>query len=547
MSDAHASTDVSKFNLPSVLGGRVWKYLSAIRIAPPSEKLDAFTRSAQLIAGLTGPAFPVPEAAERLWAAAQAGGLVDEYGENIVQAKLPEGFENPILPDETNDGTEDGARPPAFTDDALALRFAELHAGDLRYVAAWHRWLSWDGTRWQFDDTLFAYDLVRKVCRAESAQCNKPKDASVLASAKTVAAVERLAKADRRLAVTVDQWDVDQWSLNTPDGVVDLRGAQQNLHRPRDFMTKITAVAPDAACPTSKWDAFLDRITGGDSDLIGFLKRMAGYALTGSTQEHALFFLHGTGANGKSTFIYAITAVAGDYHRAAPIETFTASHNERHPTDLAGLRGARLVTSVETEEGRRWAESKIKTLTGGDKIAARFMRQDFFEFTPTFKLVIAGNHKPGLRSVDEAIRRRFHLVPFNVVIPLEQRDKNLGERLRAEWPGILAWMIDGCIDWQNHGLAPPLAVTSATAAYLEAEDALTAWIEEAGTRDPNAWETSTALFNSWKAWADNAGEFVGSKKQFSQNIEGRGLIPGRKRDRGFYGLKLRQDLLGGRF
>ncbi len=139
----------------------------------------------------------------------------------------------------------------------------------------------------------------------------------------------------------------------------------------------------------------------------------------------------------------AITGIAGDYHTAAAIETFTASKQEHHPTELAGLRGARLVTSVETEEGRRWAESKIKALIGGDKIAARFMRQDFFQFTPTFKLVIAGNHKPGLRSVDEAIRRRFHLIPFNVTIPLAERDSELGERLRDEWPGILAWMIDG--------------------------------------------------------------------------------------------------------
>ena len=147
------------------------------------------------------------------------------------------------------------------------------------------------------------------------------------------------------------------------------------------------------------------------------MQRLAGYALTGRTSEHALAFLYGTGANGKTTFLNAITGCAGDYHRTAPIETFTASNSDRHPTDLAGLRGARLVTAIETEEGRRWAESKIKALTGGDQIAARFMRQDFFEYAPQFKLVIAGNHKPGLRTVDEAIRRRFHLVPFTVTIP----------------------------------------------------------------------------------------------------------------------------------
>ena len=173
----------------------------------------------------------------------------------------------------------------------------------------------------------------------------------------------------------------------------------------------------------------------------------------------------------------------GDYHRAAPIETFTASTNERHPTDLAGLRGARLVTAVETEEGRRWAESKIKVLTGGDKIAARFMRQDFFEFMPQFKLLIAGNHKLGLRSVDEAVRRRFNLIPFTVTIPPGERDQALSDKLKAELPGVLAWMIDGCLDWRTEWLSPPVAVTAATAAYLDAEDAIAAWMDECCQRD----------------------------------------------------------------
>ena len=430
-------------------------------------------------------------------------------------------------------------RPPAFSDEALALRFAELHADDLRYVAAWGRWLSWDGARWQFDDTLAAYDLVRKVCRVAAAQCNKIKLASVLASAKTVAAVERLAKSDRRIAATVDQWDTDPWSLNTPDGVIDLLTGKLRLHRATDYMTKITAVSPDVDCSAPNWLAFLDRITANNDELIAFLQRMAGYALTGSTQEHALFFGYGTGANGKTTFVNAITGVAGDYHRTAPIETFTAAQTERHPTDLAGLRGARLVTATETEEGRRWAEAKIKALTGGDKIAARFMRQDFFEYTPQFKLLIAGNHKPGLRSVDEAIRRRFHLVPFDVTIPPEERDSDLGERLRDEWPGILAWMIDGCLDWQKCGLAPPESVTSATAAYLEAEDAMAAWLDEVGTRNVNTWEATKTLFNSWKAWADDAGEHAGTMKRFVQNLETRGLTPERRAHaRGFRGFRI---------
>jgi putative DNA primase/helicase len=405
MSDAHANPYGSSFVLRPALAGKVWGYLSAIRIAPPSEKLDAWARTSQLIAGLTGPDFPLSEAADRLWVVAETDEVLRNYDTDTLQAKLAEGFSNPIFPDETDGNTQDETRPPKFTDESLALRFAELHANDLRYVAAWSRWLVWNGERWQFDDTLRAFDFARKACREAAAACHKPKLAACLASARTVAAVERLAKADRRLAATVDQWDADPWLLNTPAGVIDLHSGNFRSHRPDDYVTKICSVAPDASVSITTWLKFLDRTTGGDATLVAFIQRMVGYSLTGLTSEHALFFIYGTGANGKSTFINLVTALMGEYHRTAPIETFVASSVERHPTDLAGLRGARLVTSVETEEGRRWAESKIKALTGGDKIAARFMRQDFFEFTPQFKLVVAGNHKPGLRSVDEAIRR----------------------------------------------------------------------------------------------------------------------------------------------
>jgi putative DNA primase/helicase len=357
----------------------------------------------------------------------------------------------------------DAHRPPAFADEALALRFADQHAGSLRYVAAWSKWMIWNGQHWSVDRTLRALS---------------------------------------------DQWDADPWLLNTPGGNIDLRTGQQHAHNSADHITHLSNVAPGGACPV--WRRFLERVSNGDRSLQDFLRRMAGYALTGSTREHALFFLYGTGANGKSVFINTVSGVIGTYHRTAPIETFTASIIDRHPTDLAGLRGARLVTATETEEGRRWAESKIKSLTGGDKIAARFMRTDFFEYQPQFKLVIAGNHRPGLRSVDEAIRRRFNLVPFTITIPADERDETLTDRLREEWAGILAWMIDGCVDWQERGLCPPDVVSAATVAYLEGEDALAAWIDERCERDPNAWDTISGLFSDWKAWAERAGEYVGS-------------------------------------
>ena len=250
----------------------------------------------------------------------------------------------------------------------------------------------------------------------------------------------------------------------------------------RDLITKMTTVGPGETCP--KWLEFLNRIFAGDQNLIAYIQRVLGYSLTGSVQEHALFFCHGTGGNGKGVLLGTWHKILGDYSAIAPMSTFTATQNERHPTELAMLRGARLVTAQETEDGERWAESKIKALTGGDPISARFMRQDFFTYQPSFKLIVAGNHRPSLRNVDEAIRRRFNLVPFTITIPLAERDPDLAEKLKEEWPGILAWAIEGCLEWQRIGLAPPSAVTKATEDYLTEEDAVGRFISECCERHP---------------------------------------------------------------
>ena len=314
--------------------------------------------------------------------------------------------------------------PPQYSDEALALQFAELHVKDLRYVAEWRRWLKWGGTHWVQDRTFEARCLARALCRSASWECSGLPIGRKVASSQTIGAVEHLAKADTQLAATVDQWDSDPWLLNTPGGTVDLRTGQIHPHKPSDYCAKITAVAPEGECPL--WLSYLKRTFDGDAELIAFIQRMAGYSLTGSTQEHSMFFLYGTGANGKSVFTKTLGGIVGDYHRSAPIETFTSSKFDRHPTEVARLCGARLVIASETEEGRRWAELRIKELTGGDRIAARYMRQDHFEFEPQFKLIVAGNHKPSLRCVDEAVRRRLHLVPFRVTIPPGDRDPTLG-------------------------------------------------------------------------------------------------------------------------
>jgi putative DNA primase/helicase len=318
-------------------------------------------------------------------------------------------------------------------------------------------------------------------------------------------------------------------------------------------MTKMTAVAPGGDCQL--WREFLKRVTGGNAELEGYLQRLAGYCLTGSTREHALFFLYGTGANGKSVFINTVAGVMGDYARTAPIETFTETRGERHPTDLAWLRGARLVVATETEEGRRWAEAKIKTLTGGDRIAARHMRQDFFEYTPSFKLLIAGNHKPHLRTVDEAVRRRFHMIPFTVTIPPEERDELLPDKLRAEWAGILAWMIEGAVEWGGDGLRPPTAVRDATDAYLRDQDIVRQFIEDCCVVDENKCpvairdgrptkEAKADLDAAFLSWAAELGIKIESLRWFGRELQKRGCEPGRDgRARYYKGIALTDDAL----
>jgi putative DNA primase/helicase len=375
-----------------------------------------------------------------------------------------------------------------YSDEVLARRFTDIHADDLRFVNSWGRWLVWDGARWKIDETLLVVDHVRALVRDCSKELlesgGKPGLAAAVASSKKVSAIECLAQADRQHAAQTSDWDNDAWLLNTPDGTIDLRTGQLRPHDRQDLITKITAVGPSGTCPL--WLSFLNRIFNGDQKLIAYVRRLLGYSLTGSVQEHALFFCYGTGGNGKGVMLGTWHKILGDYSVVAPMSTFTASQNERHPTELAMLRGARLVTAQETEDGQRWAESKIKALTGGDSISARFMRQDFFTFEPVFKLLIAGNHKPSLRNVDEAIRRRFNLIPFTQTIPPAERDLRLAEKLKDEWPGYLAWAIEGCLEWQRIGLAPPAAVVEATEDYLTEEDAIGRFIAERCERNSQA-------------------------------------------------------------
>ncbi|ALN83038.1 phage/plasmid primase, P4 family [Lysobacter antibioticus] len=424
-------------------------------------------------------------------------------------------------------GNDDAPPPIDFdgldwsSDDGLGLAFTRHFVDDWRYCAAWGQWLSWTGARWNPDRTLVLQHLVRGVCRAAQAFADKPSQRSKLASASTVGGVERLARSDPRHASFAEDWDRDLWALNTPNGIVDLRSGQLRRHARGEHMTKLTTASPGGECPI--WRNFLGGVTGGDGELAGYLQRVVGYCLTGVTREHALFFLYGTGANGKSVFVNTIATILGDYGTNAPMDTFMESRGDRHPTDLAGLRGARFVAASETEQGRRWNEAKLKAITGGDKISARFMRQDFFEYIPQFKLVIAGNHKPAIRNVDEAMKRRLHMVPFTVTIPPERRDGRLTEKLLAERDGIMAWAVQGCLDWQRVGLRPPQCVVDATEEYFEEEDRVGEFISEDCYVHCDARVSIEDVFHRWRERGEQRGEYVGTSRWLVQQLMSRGF------------------------
>jgi putative DNA primase/helicase len=438
---------------------------------------------------------------------------------------------------------------PALSEISLADLFCLAHGENLRYVHKWGQWLRWDGTRWKEETTLLAYDCAREICREAANRCNKSSQKKAIASAKTVAAVERIARADRVISAEIERFDMQRYKLNTDSGTVDLKTGVISAPRRKDYLTQKAGctVAPPGT-PHPIWSGFLKRITADNKYLIRFLQRFVGYCLSGDISEHVFIFGYGTGANGKGTFINTIKKILGDYATVADINLFLENRNEQHPTNIAKLRGARLVIAQEIQEGRSWNEQVIKNVTGGDPLTARFMRQDFFDFDPTFKLFIAANHKPRLKNVDEAIRRRMLLMPFTIQIPKKERDLKLMEKLEAEWPAILRWALDGYAEWQRIGLAPPAIITEATDKYFENEDSLGQWIEDACNIDIGnkiRWEKFSELFGEWTEYAVKIGDKPGTAKAFSEALTNRGFIAfreGHSQARAFYGVSLKLEV-----
>jgi putative DNA primase/helicase len=440
---------------------------------------------------------------------------------------------------QTRNGSVHETVDELITEGSVAAAFADAHRDTLRYDHTAGRWHVWTGTHWCRNDTKLAYRWAHELATKLAGAANNAKAILQAGKAAFAAGVEKLAQADPAFAVTSAIWDADPWLLGTPGGTVDLRTGKLRPALRADYITKQTAVAPAATPNCPHWRRFLDQAAAGDNALVGFLRRWSGYTLTGVTREHALLFVFGEGGNGKSVLLNTVARIMGAYAVNAPMDTFTASMGDRHPTDMAMLVGARLVVASEVDEGQVWAEARLKSLTGGDPITARFMRRNFFTYIPQFKLMFSGNHKPALRNVDFAARRRVNLLPF--INRPETPDKELSERIKAEWPGILRWMIDGCLEWQRDGLRQPDAVKLATEEYFAAQDIVGRWLAERCTLHADLQSKPGKLSDDCRQWAVANGELAPTSSQFRSVIERtRGLryvlLDGRQWVRGI-GLK----------
>jgi putative DNA primase/helicase len=401
-----------------------------------------------------------------------------------------------------------------LNDTERAVRFAKSFARELKYVPAWKKWLLWDGIRWVPDEDGAVFRKAQempKLFLQEAAQIaddhrrSKAAGAAIRAGDRSkIEAMISLAECQTGIVASPVLFDSDPLLLGVANGVVDLRTGTFRESRKKDYITKQagTAYDPAAMCPT--WEKFLSRVLAENAELISFIQRAVGYSLTASIVEQVLFFLYGTGQNGKSTFAECLKHLFGGYMIKATTALYTLDRHATEPlTEISRLVGKRLVTGSETEEGTRLAESRVKDITGGDTLTGRELYCPAFNFQPTHKLWIYGNHRPDIRGNDHGIWRRIRLIPFEVQIPDKEKDPKLLEKLLQELPGILNWAIKGCLEWQKNGLGTPRVVIEATAEYREEEDEIGECLAQTCLQGGKV--ERTVLYGEYLSWAKALG------------------------------------------
>lgn len=420
-----------------------------------------------------------------------------------------------------------------LTDLGNAERLATQHGDDVRYCKQWKKWIIWNGKHWEIDETdaiirkakitiRSMYDEAKNVDDDEYRQ-KLARHAAKSESEGRINAMVNLARAEPGISVKPEVFDRDPYLLNVLNGVIDLHTGELIPHRRNDYITHMVPVAYDPQAEAPLWMQFLAKVTNGNAELVTYLQHVVGYTLTGDVAEQCLFFLHGKGKNGKTTFMEVIMKLLGGYAQKSPSEMLQVKNTNSIPHDIARLRGARLAVTSETEEGKRWDEAKVKDLAGGDRLVARFMFGDYFEFDPTHKLFVYGNHKAIIRGTDEGIWRRMRLIPFTVHIPPEERDLHFKEKLLAELPGILNWSVAGCLAWQQQGLHEPSTVRDATKQYREDMDVINQFIDDECVCDPAQRVAASDLYQAYSTWCKENGEYVSTNKVFGMRMSEHGI------------------------
>jgi putative DNA primase/helicase len=436
------------------------------------------------------------------------------------------------------------------TDDGNALRLIDEHGASVRYVPQRGQWLTWTGHRWTWDEAGHIHELARDVARnlpTHDRAAERHRKNTL--SRRGVEAMVALARTDGRATVHLRDLDARPYELNTPAGVVDLRTGDLHAPDPGALHTRSTAVAPDPGADHPMWSRFLADTFAGDPALTTYLQRLLGVSLVGTVLEQLLPFAHGLGANGKTTLLGVVQKLVGigddGYSISAPAEMLLATHQQGHPTEIARLAGARLVVTSELEDGQRFAEARIKQLTGRDVISGRFMRQDWFSFTPTHTLWLLANHQPAVKAGGPAFWRRLRLLPFEHTVPPESRIADLEDRLIAdEGPAILAWLVAGARDYFTHGLAEPASVRAATDTYAADQDTVARFVaDECTVGEPGAQQLQTkvaAVRAAYERWCRAEGEEPVTPKSLTQQLRARyGVLSDRDRTTRWYsGIRL---------